>query len=163
MAKKNSFFEFRNIGNDTADLYIYGEIVLEREPDFWTGEISETEIGLMDFKKNLEEIKDTKNLNLYVNSPGGSVFVASSMASMLQRLQRNGTQIHAYIDGLAASAASFLVMCANDINLYKNSILMVHKPMTMSFGNANDLRKDIVALDKIESGVMMPLYMSKAT
>ena len=158
---KNKFYEFKNQTDASADLYIYGEIVQEKEANMWTGEMSESDVSLMDFKSELDRIEGIKDLNLYVNSPGGSVFVASTMASMLQRMQNKGTKIHAFVDGLCASASSFLIMVADDINLYKNSIVMIHKPMTISFGNANDLRKDIVSLDKIEQGVMIPLYMSK--
>ena len=54
------------------------------------------------------------------------------------------------------------MMVANNIYLYKNSTVMVHKPMSIAIGNAFDMQKTIDALDKIEDSVMMPMYMNKA-
>ena len=157
-----NFFEFKNITSTEADLFIYGEIVQEKSADWWTGEESQTEIGLMDFKKSLDELGNIQKLNIYINSPGGDVFTASTMISMLERQKDKGTEINAYVDGLSASAASFLMFVADNIYLYKNSIVMVHKPMSWAVGNANDMQKTIDALNKIEDSVMIPMYLSKA-
>lgn len=157
-----NFFEFKNITSTEADLFIYGEIVQEKSADWWTGEESQTEIGLMDFKKSLDELGNIQKLNIYINSPGGDVFTASTMISMLERQKDKGTEINAYVDGLSASAASFLMFVADNIYLYKNSMVMVHKPMSWAVGNANDMQKTIDALNKIEDSVMIPMYLSKA-
>ena len=160
--KKNKFFEFKNVAENEYSLYVYGEIVSEKVPDWFTGQKSENEVDIKDFKDALTDIPNFAKLNMYVNSVGGSVFATSSMVSMLQRAKDRGVEINAYIDGLACSCASWLVMVANKINVYKNSIMMIHKPMVMSFGNANDLKKDIEVLDKIEDGVIIPIYEDKA-
>ena len=159
---KKKFYEFKNISSSSADLFIYGEIVQEKTVDWWTGEESDTDVGLMDFKEQLDNIGNVKTLNLYINSPGGDVFTASSMISMLNRVKDKGTRIEAYVDGLSASASSFLMMVADNVNLYKNSTVMVHKPMSIAIGNAFDMQRTIDALNKIEDSVMMPMYMSKA-
>lgn len=159
---KKKFYEFKNITSSEADLFVYGEIVQEKSVDWWTGEESQTDVGLMDFKEQLDSIGNVQKLNLYINSPGGDVFTASTMISMLQRVKDKGTTINAYVDGLSASAASFLMMVADNVNLYKNSTVMVHKPMSFAAGNANDMQKTIDALNKIEESVMMPMYMNKS-
>ena len=159
---KKKFYEFKNITSSEADLFVYGEIVQEKSVDWWTGEESQTDVGLMDFKEQLDSIGNVQKLNLYINSPGGDVFTASTMISMLQRMKDKGTTINAYVDGLSASAASFLMMVADNVNLYKNSTVMVHKPMSYAVGNANDMQKTIDALNKIEESVMMPMYMNKS-
>ena len=128
------FYEFKNITSSEADLFIYGEIVQEKSVDWWTGEESQTDVGLMDFKEQLDSIGNVQKLNIYINSVGGDVFVASTMISMLQRVKNKGTTINAYVDGLSASAASFLMMVADNVNLYKNSTVMVHKPMSWAVG-----------------------------
>lgn len=156
------FYEFKNITSSEADLFVYGEIVQEKSADWWTGEESQTDVGLMDFKEQLDNIGNVQKLNIYINSPGGDVFTASTMISMLQRVKDKGTEINAYVDGLSASAASFLMMVADNVNLYKNSTVMVHKPMSIAIGNANDMQKTIDALNKIEESVMMPMYMNKS-
>lgn len=150
----NKFFEIKNITSTKADLYIYGEIVTEKWYDY--------EVDLKTFKEQLDSLGDIKELNIYINSPGGSVFVASTMISMLKRLKDNGIIINAYVDGIAASAASLLLMVANNIYLYQNSIVMIHKPMTFAYGNAFELQKEIDALNKVEDSVAIPMYLEKA-
>ncbi|MCL1789956.1 MAG: Clp protease ClpP [Peptococcaceae bacterium] len=153
-----SFYEFKNATEETADLYIYGAIIFSRG-----GYSRKDDKSPADFQKDLEGLsKDLKTLNILINSPGGDVFAASTMVSMLERVKGKGIKVIAYVDGISASAASFLMMVADEIRLYKNSMVLVHKPMTWSFGNANDLRRDVASLDKIEDSVMMPLYMGKA-
>lgn len=156
------FYEFKNITPNEADLYIYGEIVQEKSVDWWTGEESQSEVGLMEFKKELEDLGNIQKLNLYINSPGGEVFTASTMISLLERQKTKGTIINAYVDGLSASAASFLMMVADNIYIYKNSVVMIHKPMSVACGNVNEMQKTIDALNKIEDSVMIPMYMNKA-
>lgn len=158
----NKFYEFKNVVENEYSLYVYGEIVSEKGVNWWTGEKNESEVDVTDFKQALADIPSGAKLNMYVNSVGGSVFATSAMVSMLQRAKARGIQIDAYIDGLSASCASWLVMVADNINIYKNSVMMIHKPMVMSYGNANDLQKDIEVLNKIEDGVIIPIYESKA-
>lgn len=153
----------KNITSSSADFYVYGDIVDEKYPDFWTGETSQTEIDTNDLKNELDDLQNIKDLNIYINSPGGSVFASSTMVSLLKRFKQNtGAKIHGFIDGLCASAATYLLMVADDINVYQNSILMIHKPLTFSFGNANDLQKDIDTLNVIENDMMIPMYMNKS-
>lgn len=151
------FYEFKNLTKESADLYIYGAIVSEK--DEWFG--SDTDVALMDFKQQLDDIGNVNTLNMYINSPGGDVFAASTMISMLQRLQDKGTIINAYVDGLSASAASFLMFVADNINLYSNSIVMIHRPSSIAMGNVDDFQSMIDTLNKIEDSVMLPMYMKK--
>ena len=153
----------KNITGIRADLFFYGAIVDEKTADFWTGEVSKTDVDPIELKNELDSLKGITDLNIFINSPGGSVFASSTIVSMLQRFKDNtGAKIHSFVDGLCASASTYLLMVADDVNFYKNSIMMIHKPMTMSFGNANDLQKDIDTLDTLENNVMIPMYMNKA-
>ena len=160
--KNKKFYEFKNISSFEADLFVYGEIVQEKYVDWWTGEESKTDVDLMGFKEELDSIGNVQTLNIYINSPGGDVFVASTMISMLERQKAKGTKIISYVDGLSASAASFLMMVADEIKLYKNSVVMVHKPMSVAIGNADEMQKMIDVLNKLEDSVMIPMYMSKS-
>lgn len=156
--------KFLNLGAESGsvELYIYGEIMDENEPDFWTGEKSELVVDIPDFKAAIDQIRPGQTLNIYFNSPGGSVFVASAMCSMLARLKDKGSTINAYIDGAAISAASMLVMAADNIYVYQNSMMMIHRPMTCACGNVNDMESAITMLKQVETGAMMPLYMAHA-
>ena len=154
------FYKFKNEATSNADLYIYGSITDNKDEDWFS---SQDDVDLKDFKEKLDGLFDDSTLNLYVNSPGGSVFAASTMASMLQRVKESkNITIKAYIDGLAASAASFLIMVADEINMYDNSMLMIHKPLSIAWGNADDLQKEIDVLNQIENSIMIPLYEKKA-
>lgn len=154
----NKFYEFKNITSTSADLYIYGEIFEES----WEKWDDESGISLTEFKQELDDLVGIVDLNIYINSGGGSVFASSTMVSLLDRMKLKGTKVHTYIDGLCASAATFVFFAGDDCNIYENSIAMVHKPMTMSWGNADDLQKDIDTLNKIEDSIMLPLYEKKA-
>ena len=154
---------FKNITSTSADFYVYGDIVDEKEADFWTGEVSKTEVDTLDMQEELSNLQGITDLNIYINSAGGSIFASSTIVSMLNRFRdKTGAKIHGFIDGLCASAATYLLMVADDINVYKNSIMMIHKPMTISVGNANDLQKDIDTLNTIENDMMIPMYLNKS-
>lgn len=153
----------KNITPTSADLYFYGAIVDEKTADWWTGEISKTDVDTLDLKNELDDLNGITDLNIYINSPGGSVFASSTMCSMLQRFRdRTGAKIHSFVDGLCASASTYLLMVADDVNFYKNSMMMIHKPMSIAMGNANDMKKEIDVLDSIENNMMIPMYMNKA-
>ena len=159
---KNKFYEIKNIiPNTSADLYLYGEIVTD-DTDWWTGEKDETLVGLQSFKKELDNLGNISDLNIFMNTPGGEVFVATTICSMLQRLKDSGTKIHTYVDGLCASAGTFILMMGDDINIYENSVIMIHKPINYCYGNTIDFQKCIDVLDTIENSTMIPLYMKKS-
>lgn len=84
------------------------------------------------------------------------------MCSILQRLKDNGVKIHTFVDGLCASAGTFILMMGNDINMYQNSMIMIHKPTARCNGNSLEFQKCIDLLNTIESSTMLPLYMKKA-
>ncbi len=156
------FYEIKNIiQNKSADIYIYGEIVTD-DNNWWTDEKDETLVGLHSFKEELNNLGDISDLNIYMNTPGGEVFVATTICSILQRLKDSGTKIHTYVDGLCASAGTFILMMGDDINVYENSVVMIHKPINICYGNVLDFQKCIDVLNTIENSTMIPLYMKKS-
>ncbi|AMW99212.1 head maturation protease, ClpP-related [Rummeliibacillus stabekisii] len=145
------------MNSSSADLFIYGAILSGSKWD-------EADVTLMDFKQELDSLPDTtKTLNLYVNSPGGSVYATIAMMNQLERLKSKMT-IDAYVDGIAASAASFLIMKADNLYMYTNSFLMIHKPMSTLWGaNSVDCREMADWLDKTEANSCIPAYLGKGT
>lgn len=127
---------------------------------FWG---DEDEMTPDDFANLTKDAQSGDEVNIYVNSPGGEVFAAATIISIIQRLQYDGVTVNAYIDGLAASAASFLVMACNTIQCYNNSMLMIHKPITFAIGNAEDFLSEAELLEKIENSTMLPLYMKRTS
>lgn len=96
--------------------------------------------------QRLEEIKGVDEIHLRILSPGGSVFEAVAMMSLLAaRPERKKV----FIDGLAASAAGFLAMAGDEILIADSAYIMVHNPWTVAAGNAIDLRKSADLLDEV--------------
>lgn len=103
--------------------------------------------GMVDAASVIDALKQMggRDVTLRVSSPGGSVGEA---VDMFNALQRYAGRVVAEIDSLAASAASFLVLAADEVKAAKNSRLMIHRAMTMTFGNINDHNKSIEMLSK---------------
>ena len=143
----NKFYNFIS-NNNKSELYLYGAIVSEK----W----SDDDIDFKDFKNAIDNLNN-------VNSPGGEVFVTQSIISLLKRAKATkNITLDCYIDGLGASCASWLPMIADNLYIYDGSMLMLHKPMSsLFFANADDMKKEIELLDKIEAQ-MVENYMSRA-
>ena len=153
--KTNRFYNFIST-NKKHELYVYGEIV------GGSSKWDESDVVFDDFKNKLNEMEDNSTLDIYVNSPGGSVFTTQGIVAALRRAKDRGITINAYIDGLGASCASWLPFVADNLYVYPQSIMMIHKPMSIAFGNSNQMKKEIEVLDKIENDVIVPLYMERA-
>ena len=145
--------------NNTTGIYIYGEII--GGSDKW----DESDVTFDDFRKALDVMNNGDILEMYINSPGGSVFTTQGIVNMINRCKKTkNIKVVSYIDGLGASCASWLPMVADEIYVYNTSMLMVHKPMSSLFGaNANDMQSEIELLNKLENDIIIPIYMSKAT
>lgn len=136
----------------SGDIFIYGQITKYAWEEF--GEVSS-----ITFKKELDALgDDVETINLYVNSPGGSVFEGLAIGNMLKR---HKAKVNAFVDALAASIASVIIMKADTISMPKNSMLMVHNPWTFTMGNAAELRKEADDLDRIGKASTQD-YLEKA-
>lgn len=136
--------------NTTPEMYIDGEIV--------TDEYEDTDTSAAGFRNALKSLGDVKNINLHINSPGGSVFEGIAIYNMLKQ---NSARINVYIDGLAASIASVIAMSGDAIFMPSNSMMMVHNPWVMAIGNASELRKQADDLDQITKSSVQT-YLAKA-
>lgn len=141
------------------DFYLYGEISDSKQDMF--GCVDDTAVIPSDLQSALADLQEGDTLNIYVNSPGGSVFAASAMTAMMKRASEQGIVINAYVDGIAASAASYLVMAADNIMVYDSSMMMIHKPSAICWGNANDFLQTAEQLEEIENSTMLPIYNRK--
>lgn len=152
----NKFYNFIS-NNKKHELYVYGEII--GGSNKW----DESDVIFDDFKDKLNEMDDNSTLDIYINSPGGSVFTTQGIVALLRRAKERGITINAYIDGMGASCASWLPFVADNLYVYPQSIMMIHKPMSTLWGaNADEMKKEIDFLDKIENDVIIPLYMERA-
>lgn len=132
-------------GGAEATLYLYDMIVdTDDEAEWWGG------VSPQAFVKALRA-ETAPTIHLRVNSPGGSVFAARAME---QALREHPSRIVAHIDGLAASAASFLVMGADEIEIAPGAMVMVHKAWTIAYGNADDLVSTAGLLEQIDASLV---------
>ncbi|MEE6145570.1 head maturation protease, ClpP-related [Bacillus cereus] len=151
--KQNKFFQMKASANGkTADVFIYGEITKYAWEEY--GEVSS-----ITFKNELEALGDgIETINLYINSPGGSVFEAMAIIAMLKR---HPADIISHIDGVAASCASVLPMISKHIIMPNNSLMMIHHAMTGAWGNAKQLRKAADDVERI-SQAMCQYYLDRS-
>ena len=140
-----NMLEIKNFTDTTCDLYFYGDIV-----DSWNGAWDEEDKYPQLIKEFLDEAKD-KNINIYINSGGGSVFAGMAIYNMLKRHKGYKT---VYVDGLAGSIASVIALAGDKIIIPKNAYFMIHKPWCACGGNANDFREMANTLDKVEQGIL---------
>lgn len=141
-----------------SEVYLYDEIVSNKWRDWDDAEHGFTP---SDLAEPLRDAAEGETVDIYVNSPGGVVFAAVAMTSEIKRARQRGVTVNAYVDGIAASAASFLIMACSNVYMYGGTMLMVHKPISFCWGNADDMLKCAEDLEAIQEGTCMPLYRAK--
>lgn len=148
MPKILNAFEIKNETEQNADLYFYGDIVSD-----WWGAWDEAD-QYPDAVKNFLAAQAGKNLTVYINSGGGSVFAGIAIYNMIKRhAEKNKVQI--VVDGLAGSIASVIAFAGSEPpKIPSNAFLMIHNPWTSGEGNAAELRKMADALDEVAGGML---------
>lgn len=146
---KNGVLKYLQIKNSTdtsADLYFYGDIVSD-----WWGAWQE-EDQYPDAIKNFLLEQKGKDLNIYINSGGGSVFAGIAIYNMIKR---HDGKVKVYVDGLAGSIASVIAFAGSEKpTIPANAFLMIHNPWTYGEGNAVQFRKLADDLDQIATGIL---------
>ena len=145
MSKK--IWEFKQLASnpDSVDLYVYGDIESDSY-DWWWDETVESETSANHFKNELEKYSEVKEINLYVNSYGGSVYEAMSIRN---QLKRHNAKVIGIVDGFAASAASFILTGCDIVKMYSNTMQMVHNMWMPACGNASQLSYQYGLCDEI--------------
>jgi ATP-dependent Clp protease protease subunit len=104
------------------------------------------------FLAELGALPNDAALDLRLNSPGGSVFDA---VAIFNALKRHAGEITVWIDGIAASAASYIAMAGDSVVMPQNAFLMIHDPSGLVMGTAEDMRSTAEALDKVKGSLIM--------
>ena len=139
---------FRAEGNR---LVVYDVIVASDSDAAWMGGISaET------FARELRAMAG--DVELRINSPGGDVFAARAMA---QAMREHPGKITAYVDGVAASAASLLAVSASETVMAPGAMMMIHEAWTIALGNKGDFLATAALLEKIDASIV-ETYQAKA-
>lgn len=127
-------------GAESAELYIYSEI----DSSGVYG------VSARDVVKALGELKGVKSLDVRINSGGGDVFDGIAIYEALRRFPGN---VHVYVDGLAASAASVIAMAGNTRSISLGGFFMVHKASGLVYGNDEDMRAMADILENITNQI----------
>lgn len=130
---------------DTTTVFIYEEI---------GGSFG---ISADEFVKDLETIT-TPNINVRINSPGGSVFDSIAIRNALVRHQ---SKVITTVDALAASGASIIALGGDEIEMMPGSQMMIHDALGEEMGNAKQFREMADFLDK-QSDNIAAIYATKA-
>ena len=156
---KKMIWELKQLASDPSnlDMYIYGTVEAGGY-DWWTDEEIVSETSANYFKEELAKYPDVKNINIYVNSFGGSVFEAMSIRNQLKRHSATVTGI---VDGFAASAASFILTACDTVKMYSNTTQMLHNMWNVAVGNSKQLRKAADDMDVMMAGNRQA-YLEKA-
>ena len=140
----NKFWNFMNDRNGGRVLRIEGPIA---SPAPILGE--EKVLTLKEFREELEA--DTGDITVWINSPGGSMFSAAEIYTMLCDYKGKVT---VKIDALAASAASVVAMAGDEVLMSPVACMMIHDPMTIAMGNAKDMEKVITTLNELKESTI---------
>lgn len=115
--------------------------------DSWGGEWG---ISARDVAAALDEIPDAKQINLHINSPGGDAFEG---VAIMNQLRRHPANVTAVVDGLAASAASFIAAGMDEFVMAENSTAMIHDAWGICLGNAADMADMAGMLNKVSDNI----------
>lgn len=91
------------------------------------------------------------DITLWLNSPGGNVFAAAEIYTMIRDYPGNVT---VRIASIAASAASVVAMAGNQVQMSPTALLMIHDPSTIAMGNAKDMERAITTLNEVKESII---------
>ena len=98
-----------------------------------------------------ELMAGTGDITVWINSPGGDCVAAAQIYNMLMDYPGNVT---VKIDGIAASAASVIAMAGTKVLMSPVSMLMIHNPMTVAFGNSAEMQRAIEMLGSVKDSII---------
>lgn len=120
----------------TPKVYIYDEI------GFWGTAAS-------DFVSQLNDI-DANEMELHLNSPGGEIFDG---LAIYNALKQHKAKVNVYVDGLAASAASFIAQAGDEVIMARNAQLMIHDGIAFAYGNEQDMLDTASILSDLSNNI----------
>ncbi len=114
------------------------------EESWWSDEVTPKQ-----FREELNSCDG--DIEVYINSPGGDVFAASQIYTMLMEYKGN---VLVKIDGLAASAASVIAMAGTTTTMSPTACILIHNPWSLTAGNSDEMRSCAEFLDEIKESII---------
>ncbi len=140
--KSRKFYNFaRDETTGGRELYIDGEIA----EDVWFGD----ECTPGQFRDEL--FSGTGSITLWISSPGGDVFAASQIYTMLMDYQGDVT---VKIYGMCASAASVVAMAGTKVMMSPTAMMLIHNPWTIAVGDKDDMLRAGALLDEVKECIV---------
>lgn len=102
------------------------------------------------FAQELAKI-DAKTIHLRINSPGGDVFEGRAIATAIRE---RDAKVISHVDGYAASAASYIALAADEVEIADGAMFMIHKAWAIGIGNSDDLTKLADLLVKVDADLV---------
>jgi ATP-dependent protease ClpP protease subunit len=124
-----------------AKLYLYDVI------DSWGGDWG---VSAREFNAALSELSGVSQITLHINSPGGEVYEG---VAILNALRRHPANVTAVVDGIAASAASFIAAGSDRVVMGRNAEMMIHDAWGIAMGPAADMHAMGDQLDKVSNNI----------
>ncbi len=147
-AKASGYRVVANKAANSAEIYLYGIIGGD-----WFGD----GVTAKQFADDLRGLGNVKTIDLRINSEGGSVFDGKAMYSLLNE---HPAKIIVHIDGLAASAASFVAMAGDEIQIAEGGFVMIHNAYMVAIGDAREMRRSADMLDTVNNTIV-DVYVSR--
>lgn len=129
----------------SAELHIMDEI------GYWG-------VTAMDVVAELGALKAARDLTVHINSPGGDVFDG---VAIYNAIADHPARVSVVVQGLAASAASFIAMAGDRVTMNRGTQLMIHDASGLCIGNASDMAEMVAMLDRT-SDTIASMYASRA-
>jgi ATP-dependent protease ClpP protease subunit len=124
--KASGQYRMLNKGKDRGEVWLYGIIGMD-----WFGD----GVTAKQFAADLKALGAVKTIDLRINSDGGVVTDARAMYNLLVE---HPAKVISHIDGIAASAASFVAMAGSEIEIAEGGFVMIHEARGVTFGTAED-------------------------
>lgn len=159
MKALRKIFDRRNAFAEKAGKPWYRIEAKADEADVWLmDEIGGWGVTAQSFVDNILALGDVKRMTLHINSPGGDVFDGIAIRNVLRD---HDAHVTARIEGLAASAASFIALAGDEVEIAPQAQVMIHDASAWIYGNAEEMRQLSELLDRTSQSIA-EMYAEKA-
>lgn len=133
-----NWYSITNKADNILDISIHDEIGM------WG-------ISAAEFMAELREKPAATAINLSIHSPGGSVLDG---LAIYNSLKSHPAKVYGHVEGIAASAASFILMASDVITMPEDAFIMIHNAHGGAMGDANDLREMADIIDQLQNTIL---------
>lgn len=137
------FWLFNKLSDAEGVLFLYGQLASET----WWGD----EVTPRLFADDLKTLGDVGTITVRINSPGGDVFAALAITGLLRD---HTARIVAIVDGVCASAATIIMVNADEVQVSPGSMVLIHDPTSAVWGTAEDMEAMAAFLRKGKDGIV---------